>query len=350
MRALALTAHGGPEVVKLLDLPEPTLQPGGALVRVKAVALNHLDLWVRAGWSNLKLTFPHVQASDVAGVVERVADPSTALRPGGSAVKPGDRVLVQPFVSCGKCPQCAAGRENLCRQFHVRAEGVPGGAADLVAVPVDELTVLPDALSFEQAAAMSLTFLTSWHMLSARAQVAAGEWVLVHAAGSGVGSAAIQLARHLGAHVIATAGDDAKLARAKALGAEHGINYRTQDFVAEVRRLTEKRGVDVVFDSVGGDTFERSLRAVHVGGRVVTCGATSAPMATIDLRVLFLKQLSLLGSTMGTRAELRELVRLAAAGAFHPVIDRVLPVERYEEGERALEDRAVFGKVVLTFD
>lgn len=340
MRALALVAHGGPEVAQLLELPDPVLPIDGAIIRVKACALNHLDLWVRRGWPALRLTFPHIQGSDIAGVVEHVAD-------GVIAVKPGDRVLVSPGTSCGNCAACGSGNDSLCAKYHLRGETMAGGACERVAAAANDLLRLPDSLSFEEAAATSLTFLTAWHMLVARAHLARGEWILVQAAGSGVGSAAIQVARYLGAQIIATAGDDAKLDRAKALGAAHAINYRTADFLSEVRRITAKRGVDVVFESVGGETFEKSVRALAPGGRLVTCGATSGAEAKIDLRVLFWKQLSLLGSTMGGKRELAEVLRLAGAGHFKAVIDRVFPLEKAREALSALESREVFGKIVL---
>ena len=233
MKAVAIRAHGGPEVVNVEDLPDPKPGPGHVVVAVKAAALNHLDIWVRIGWPGLKLSFPHVLGSDVAGVVE-------AVGAGVDGVKAGDEVVVNPSLGCGRCERCLAGEENLCRRFSILGEHVSGGMAERFAVSARNVLPKPANLSFEEAAAVPLTFMTAWHALVARAGLRLGETVLVHAAGSGVGVAAVQIAKLLGARVIATAGSDAKLAKAKALGADHLVNYETQDFAAEVRKLTDK--------------------------------------------------------------------------------------------------------------
>jgi NADPH:quinone reductase-like Zn-dependent oxidoreductase len=340
MKAIAIRAHGGPEVVNLEDLPEPQARPGEVVVAVKAAAMNHLDIWVRIGWPGLKLAFPHVLGSDVAGVVESVG-------PGVEGVKPGDEVVVNPSLGCGRCEQCLSGHENLCRRFSILGEHVSGGMAEKLAVPARNVLPKPRNLSWEEAAAVPLTFMTAWHALVGRAQLRLGETVLVHAAGSGVGVAAVQIAKLMGARVIATAGSDAKLEKARALGADHLVNYETQDFLQEVRKLTDKRGVEVVFEHVGKKTWEKSILSAGIGGRIVTVGATTGYDPLTDLRHVFFRQLSILGSTMGTAAELTEVLRFVGEGKLRPVVDRVLPLAQAREGQAALAERAQFGKIVV---
>ena len=340
MKAVVMRAHGGPEVVKLEELPEPVAGPGEVVVRMRAVAVNHLDIWVRQGWPGLKLEFPHVFGSDGAGVVESVG-------PGVAAVKPGDEVVVNPSLGCGRCERCLSGQENLCRRFAILGEHVSGVMAEKVALQTRSVLPKPKSLSFEEAAAVPLTFLTAWHALVARAQVRPGETVLVHAAGSGVGTAAVQIAKLFGARVIATAGSDAKLEKARALGADEVVNYETQDFVQEVKRLTERRGVEVVFEHVGKKTWEKSILAAGVGGRIVTVGATTGYDPLTDLRHVFFRQLSILGSTMGSAGELLEVLRFVGEGKLRPVVDRVLPLADHAKAHAALSERAQFGKIVL---
>ncbi len=340
MKAVAIRSHGGPEVVNLEDLPDPQPLPGQVLVAVKAAALNHLDIWVRKGWPGLKLAFPHVLGSDVAGVVE-------AVGPGVDGVKTGDAVVVNPSLGCGRCERCLSGEENLCRRFSILGEHVSGGQAEKIAIPARNVMPKPARLSFEEAAAVPLTFMTAWHALVGRARIRAGETVLVHAAGSGVGVAAVQIAKLHGARVIATAGSDAKLEKAKGLGADEVVNYETQDFVQEVKRLTDKKGVEVVFEHVGKKTWEKSLLAAGIGGRVVTVGATTGYDPLTDLRHVFFRQLSILGSTMGTGGELLEVLKFVGEGKLRPVVDRVLPLADARKGQALLSERAQFGKIVL---
>jgi NADPH:quinone reductase-like Zn-dependent oxidoreductase len=340
MKAAALRAHGGADAVELLDLPDPSPTHGQAVVRVKAAALNHLDLWVRAGWPGLKLHFPHVLGSDVAGVVAEVG-------PGVEGWKAGDEVVVSPSIGCGRCERCLAGAEQLCRQFAILGEHVSGGQAELALVPARNLLPKPKGLSFEEAAAVPLTFLTAWHAVAVRAGLQAGETILIHAAGSGVGVAAVQIAKLLGARVIATAGSPAKLEKARALGADEVIDYEQQDFLAEVKRLTGKRGVDVVFEHVGKKTWEKSILATTIGGRIVTVGATTGFDPLTDLRHVFFRQLSILGSTMGPTAELVKVLAFVEQGRLKPVVDRVLPLAEVRAGQALLAERAQFGKIVL---
>ncbi len=340
MKAIAIREHGGPEVVKVEDLPEPRPGPGQVVVAVKAAALNHLDIWVRKGWAGLKLAFPHVLGSDVAGVVE-------AVGPGVEGTKPGDAVVVNPSLGCGRCERCLSGRENLCRRFAILGEHVSGGMAERLAVPARNVLPKPARLSFEEAAAVPLTFMTAWHALVERARVRTGETVLVHAAGSGVGVAAVQIAKLLGARVVATAGSAAKLEKARALGADEVVNYETQDFVQEVKRLTDRKGVDVVFEHVGKKTWEGSILAVGIGGRIVTVGATTGFDPLTDLRHVFFRQISILGSTMGTAGDLLEVLRFVGEGRLRPVVDRTLPLAEARAAQALLADRAQFGKIVL---
>jgi NADPH:quinone reductase-like Zn-dependent oxidoreductase len=338
MKAILIREHGGLDKLEITDVPDPTARPGEAVVRVRAVALNHLDIWLRRGVPGHKFPLPMIPGSEVAGVVESVDDPRW---------KAGDEVIVAPGYSCGLCTACLSGNDPICRNFGLFGETVSGGAAEKMAVPIRNLIRKPAALSFAEAAALPLDMLTAWHMLIARAQLRPGETVLVQAGGSGVGSAAIQIAKLWGATVYATAGTATKAARAKALGADETIVYTDHDFVDEVRRLTAKRGVDIVFEHVGGETFEKSLRALAKGGRLVTCGSTSGGEVTINLRLIFFKLLSILGSTMGSLAELHDIMKFVESGRLHPVIDRILPISEVAEGHRILEAREAFGKIVF---
>ena len=340
MKAVTIRSHGGPEVVKLEDLPDPQPGPGQVVVAVKAAALNHLDIWVRKGWPGLTLSFPHVLGSDVAGVVE-------AVGPGVDGVKAGDAVVVNPSLGCGRCEQCLSGHENLCRKFSILGEHVSGGQAQKLAVLARNVLPKPARLSFEEAAAVPLTFMTAWHALVQRAKVRPGETVLVHAAGSGVGVAAVQIAKLLGARVIATAGSDAKLEKAKGLGADEVVNYETQDFAKEVKRLTDRKGVEVVFEHVGKKTWEKSILSAAIGGRITTVGATTGFDPLTDLRHVFFRQISILGSTMGTAGDLLEVLKLVGEGKLRPVVDRVLPLAEARKGQELLSERAQFGKLVL---
>jgi NADPH:quinone reductase-like Zn-dependent oxidoreductase len=334
MFATRFHEHGGPEVLRHEEVADPRIGPGEVLVRVRACALNHLDLWQRRGLEKVRIPLPHVSGADVAG---EVVD-------GGP---PGQRVLLQPGLSCGRCQACLSGDDNLCASYDVLGYMSDGGYAELVRVPAANVVELPDHVSFVEAAAFPLTFLTAWHMLATRAGLVAGEQVLVLAAGSGVGQAAIQIARLFGARVIATAGGDGKLERARALGADEVIDHYAQDVVPEVRRLTAGRGVDVVVEHVGEATWARSVRCLARGGRLVTCGATTGPRGDLDLRHLFARQISLVGSYMGTKGELLRVARLFFAGRLRPVIDSRFPLSAAADAHRRLEAGVAFGKVVL---
>lgn len=340
MKAVIIREHGGLDRLEVTESPEPQLSGGSAIVRVRAVALNHLDIWVRRGVPGHKFPLPMIPGAEVAGTIDQIGA-------SGEGWSVGDEVIVAPGLSCGHCVACLSGNDPLCQRSGIFGETVNGGAAELMIVPIRNLIRKPQRLSFPEAAALPLDMLTAWHMLVARARLRPGETVLVHAGGSGVGSAAIQIARLWGATVFATAGSAQKAQRARELGADAAIEYRDADFVAEVRTLTGKRGVDVVVEHVGAETFERSLRALAKGGRLVTCGATAGADVTINLRLVFFKLLSILGSTMGSLAELHEIMGHVAAGRLRPVVDRVLPLDQIAEGHRILEAREAFGKIVL---
>jgi len=340
MKAIVIREHGGVERLEKSEVPDPTPRAGEAVVAVRAVALNHLDIWLRRGVPGHKFPLPMIPGAEVSGVIDEVPD--------GYGWKRGDEIIVAPGLSCGLCIACLSGNDPLCPDFGILGEARNGGCAEKIAVPIRNLVRKPASLSFAEAAAIPLDMLTAWHMLVARAQLRPGETVLVQAGGSGVGSAGIQVAKLWRAIVYTTVGSAEKAKRAKELGADETILYRETDFVAAVRALTGKRGVDIVFEHIGGETFERSLKALSRGGRLVTCGSTSGGEATINIRLIFFKLLSILGSTMGSVAELQEIMRHIEAGRLRPVVDRVLPIDQIAEGHRVLENREAFGKVVLT--
>jgi NADPH:quinone reductase-like Zn-dependent oxidoreductase len=340
MKAVVFERFGGPEVLELREVPEPSPKPDEVLVEVKACGINHLDLWVRQGLRGLDIEMPHILGNDVVGVAREVG---AVVR----HVKPGDRVLVCPTLSCGACAQCHAGDDNLCRQYDVIGRRRNGGYAERVAVPGVNCLPYPENLDWTDAAAVPLVFLTAWHMLVGRAAIKPGEDCLVIGGGSGVGSAAIQIARMLGARVIATAGGAAKLDRLRALGAHEVVDHASEDIPARVRDLTAKKGVEVVFEHVGGAVFEQAVGTLARNGRLVTCGATTGGKVNLDLNLLFGKHLALFGSWMGRRAELVEVLRFIGDGRLMPVVDSVLPLAEARRAHERIEAREHFGKVVL---
>jgi len=341
VKAIVFHQHGAPDVLKYEDATEPALRANDVLVRVRACALNHLDLWVRRGLPNVPIPLPHIPGSDIAGEIAKVSSDVSSIRV-------GQKVVLAPLVTCGKCPACLAGLDNHCRQATNLGYMIDGGCAEFVGAPEVNCLPCPENLKWEEAAAIPLVFQTAWHMLITRAQLQPGEDVLILGAGSGVGSAAIQIAKFFGAHVIATAGSDEKLSKAKGLGVDHLINHKTHKIRDEVRRITNKRGVDVVFEHVGTATWEDSLASLAPAGRLVTCGATTGYDAKVDLRFLFSRQLSLLGSYMGTKAELCTVMKLVAAGKLKPVVDRIYPLAEAGAAHAYLESGSQFGKVVLS--
>lgn len=337
MKAVRIHEFGGPEVLKFEDVPDPELRKDQVLVHVKACALNHLDLWIRKGIPGIQL--PLILGSDVSGVITGVGEYITDL-------KVGQRVILAPMSSCYHCEHCLRGEHSLCRQFAVRGERIQGGDCEYVAVPRLEVIPIPDSLTYDEASAIPLVFLTAWHMLVTRAKVQHGQTVLVLGAGSGVGSAAIQICKMLGCTVITTAGSERKLDLARELGADHVINHYKQKIAEEVKKVV-RSGVDVVFEHTGQATWPESLRAMKVGGTLVTCGATTGPEAKLDIRVLFTRQLTLMGSFMGTHGDLHEVLKYVFAGNLKPVVDRSFPLREAAKAHEYLEKGEQFGKVIL---
>lgn len=339
MRAVRFHEFGGPEVLRLEAVPDPIPGPGEVLVRVRACGVNRLDLFVRAGHVPVKVPLPHISGSEVAGEV-------AALGAGVRGLAEGQRVAVFPYLHCGACEYCLAGEPSTCLRSDILGLISDGGYAELVKVPANAVQPLPDGLSFEQAAALALATVTAWHMLE-RARLAPGETALVLAGGSGVGSAALQIARLRGARVIATATSDAKLERARQLGAHEVVNTEREDLREAVRHLTNRRGVDVVVEHVGQATWPASVASLARNGRLVTCGATTGSQVGFDLWPMFAKQISFIGCYGGRPNDLRQVLQAAARGDLQPVVDRVLPLERLAEAQQALADRAQFGKIVI---
>lgn len=338
MRAILLHEHGGPE--KLIDgeIDTPTPGPAEVLVRIQATALNHLDIWVREGMAHLKLTYPHILGSDIVGELAEDKTP----------------VIVSPGLSCMHCQKCLSGRDNLCRRYHILGEHTRGGYAEYIAVPRANIIPRPQrrsdtgaALSLTDVAAFPLAMMTAWQMLKRRADVQPGETVVIIGAGSGVGSAGVQVAKLLGARVIATATSDTKLAKARGLGADETINSKETELAGAVKSLTNKRGADVIFEHVGEAVWEQCIQAIAWGGRLVTCGATTGHKVTTDLRHVFFRQISILGSTMASKGDLIATVEHLAAGRLSPVVDTVMPMSEVRAAHQRMEDRAQFGKIVL---
>ncbi|MAY79358.1 MAG: alcohol dehydrogenase [Deltaproteobacteria bacterium] len=327
MKTYRIDQHGGPEVLRIVDVEEPIPGPDEVLVNVTHVGLNHLDVWVRRGVDSHPFPLPLVPGSDVVGIREDT----------------GDRVALHPGFGCLKCEICKHGRHDLCRHYQIRGESINGGMAQRVVVPKTHL--MPCPIEPAKAAAMPLSLLTAWHMLVGRARVRPGQKVLIQAGASGVGSLAIQVAKLHGAEVAVTASTERKRERCMELGADHAWTY--EEAKTEVRSWTQKRGVDIVMDHVGEATWKQSVRALARGGTLVTCGATTGHQANIDLRVLFFKQLNLLGSTMGTMDEMQEAWAAVTTGAIRPVVDKIMPMTELAKAHTMLESRALAGKVVM---
>jgi NADPH:quinone reductase-like Zn-dependent oxidoreductase len=340
MKAVRFHEHGGPEVLRYETAHDPECGPGEALIEVRAASINHLDLLVRRGLPGMRFDLPHIPGADAAGVVRAVGDSV-------GTIEVGQRVTINPGFSCGRCEFCAAGNGSQCLSFRVFGEHTDGTYAELIAVPEYNVLPIPEHVGFEDAAAAPLVFLTAWSMMITKGQIQPGEDVLVLGAGGGVGTAAIQIAHLAGCRVWAAAGSEEKLKRARQLGADELINYRTEEFDRVVRDRTAKRGVDVVVDYVGADTWVRSLRAARRGGRILTCGATTGPTPQTDLRHIFFRQLRIIGSTMGSAKDFHDVMKLVFSGRLRPVVDRVMPLGEAAEAHRLIEGRHVFGKLLL---
>jgi len=340
MKAVVFHEHGGVDRLRYEDRPDPVVKDNEVLVRVRACALNHLDIWGRIGLPGIHIPLPHISGSDICGEVVSTGRLVTRARS-------GDAVIVSPGLSCGVCEYCLSGRDSMCRSYKIIGYLVDGGYAELVSVPEVNIIPMPEWLKPEEAAAVPLVFMTAWHMLVTKAEVSPGEYVLVLGAGSGVGSAAIQIAKLFGARVIATAGSEGKLRLAKILGADELVNHSEQDLAAEARRITEKRGVDIVFEHVGSATWEKSVKALAAGGRLVTCGATTGYMGQTDIRYLYSRQLSILGSYMASKGELLKVIDLVKQRRLKPVVDKVYPLAEAAKAQERMEKREHFGKIVL---
>ena len=340
MQAIIFQKHGTPENLEYAFVPRPVPGHGEVLVKVRAVALNHLDLWALMGMRNVAIPLPHVPGCDISGeVIEK--------GPGVKGIPLGKPVIVAPGVSCGTCSYCKSGWDSLCPKYNILGLQRNGGYAQFAAVPARNIIPVSKKISFEAWAAVPLVYLTAWHMLVTRANLKKGETVLIHAAGSGVGSAGIQIAKYLGAKVITTVGSDKKAQIAKKLGVEHVINYRKTDFPAEIMKITKARGVEVVLEHIGPETFQASLACLAKKGRLVTCGVTSGPTTQLDIRFVFARQLSIIGCYMGGLPELKSVIRLIEKGQLKPVLDEVFPLREARKALERMESRANFGKIIL---
>ena len=342
MKAVEYTGHGGTEVIRYGDVPRPEPGPGEVLVDVRAGSLNHLDLWTRRGLPGLDLDLPHVPGSDAAGEVVAVGEETGRF-------EPGDRVAIDASVSCGECEFCRDGEETMCVEYRILGEHLPGVHAKTVAVSEDNLVPVPDGVDWEVAAAAPLVFGTAWRMLVTRGEIRPGETVLVLGASGGVGHAAVQIAAHAGAEVIAAAGSEEKRTIVRQLGADRAVDSR-DGFAEEIRASTGKRGVDVVVDHVGEATWDDSLRSLAKGGRLLTCGATTGPVGETDIRRVFGNQLAVIGSTMATPGELDDVLSLVWDGTLEPRIRATLPMSETARGHELLAEREGVGKVVLVPD
>ncbi|MEN3044200.1 MAG: alcohol dehydrogenase catalytic domain-containing protein [Candidatus Hydrothermales bacterium] len=338
MKAAYIENHGGPEVLKIGEINEPEIREGEVKVKVKACSLNHLDIWVRRGLPNLKIQFPHILGSDIAGVIEEIKDENTYF-------KKNDKVILYPATFCGYCEKCISGKENFCKEYKILGENVKGGNAEYIVVKKELLMPYPSNLSFEEAACLPLTLLTAMQMVK-KSKIKPFQTALVMAAGSGVSVMLIQILKALNCYVVAGSSSDDKLKKAKELGADEIINYTDKDWE---KKLKGKK-IDVIFDHIGKDFLFSLLRISKWGGKIITCGATSGFDTSIDLRYIFFKQISLIGSTMGARKHLLQGINLLNSGKIKPVIDRVLPLEKIKDAHILLEEKKVFGKIVLKVD
>ena len=346
MKSVVFEGHGGLDVLKPADMPEPQPQEGEVRVKVKSCALNHLDIWVREGLpGNPKIPMPHIGGCDISGTLD-------ALGSGvkDSSFKIGAPVLVASGVSCGECEFCRANRDPLCKKFNILGFQRQGGLAEKICVPARSIIPLSASSRYllSDWAAFPLVFTTAWSMLMEKVKLQAGETILVQAAGSGIGSAAIQFAKAVGAKVITTVGEDWKIAEAKKLGADEVLNYKKEDFEKRVKDLTEGRGVDVAFEHIGPEVFVQSLRCLAPGGRLVTCGSTSGPDVTFNLRALFSKNVTVFGNYMGSIDGLKKAVQWAEEGRLKPLVGKTFPLDQTREAQRCMISRDFFGKIVVT--
>lgn len=340
MKAVVFYENGGVDKLTYTDIEKPRISPYEVLVEVKACALNHLDVWVRQGLPGIEIPMPHILGSDIAGEVAEVGREVKNFRP-------GDKVLIAPGVRCRKCVHCITNNDSMCNSFKIMGFQVQGGYAEFAKAHVDNIIPISDKYSFEEWAAIPLVFLTAWHMLITRGQLRPGENVLIHAAGSGIGSAAIQIAHLAGARVITTARGKEKLEKAKRLGADEVIDYSEENYTERAKLITNNKGVDLIFEHIGPDTWEKNLQCLTKGGRMVVCGATSGSVSTIDIRFLFMKQHAIIGCYMGSKKELLDVLNLVELGRLRPVIDSIFPLKEASAAHQKMLNRENFGKIVL---
>ncbi len=342
MKATVFKEHGSVDKLVYTDFAEPEISSSEVLVKVKACGINHLDIWVREGLPGVTIPLPHILGCEITGEIAAIG---SRIKVKGLSI--GQRVLIAPGISCGKCEYCLSSNDSLCHEFNIMGFQVNGGYAEYAEAPAGNIIPISDKLSFEEWAAVPLVFLTAWNMLKTRGNLTTGETVLIHAAGSGIGSAAIQIARLSGANIITTVGSDRKRKKARALGADHIINHSKEDFADKVNELTDGKGVDLVFEHIGPETWEKSMSCLKRGGRIVTCGATSGPTVSLDIRFLFAKQFSISGCYMGSKSELLKVLELVESGRLKPVVDSVFPLKDAVAAQTKMLDRKQFGKIVL---
>lgn len=340
MKAVVFYEHGDIEKLKYTDVNDPGLAAHEVKIGVRACGINHLDIWVRQGLRGAEIPMPHILGSEIAGEIAELGQ-------GVKNLVVGQRVLASPGLSCRRCRHCLSGNDSQCSDFKIIGYQLQGGYAEYAVVPAEDVIPISARLSFEEWAAVPLVFLTAWHMLVTRAGLGPGQDVLIHAAGSGIGSAAIQIARLCGARVITTVGKKEKIEKARLLGAREVVNYTEEDFVTAVKRFTRDKGVEVVFEHIGQETWEGSLACLAPGGRMVVCGATTGPIGTVNIPYLFMKHLSIHGCYMGSRGELMDVLDLVEQGRLRPVVDTVFPLKEAPIAQKKMEERRFFGKLVL---
>jgi NADPH:quinone reductase-like Zn-dependent oxidoreductase len=341
LNAIRIHAHGGVDQLRHEDAEEPRIAaPKEVIVKLEAAAMNHIDIWVRIGATGMQIPMPHILGADGAGVVVDVGSDVKNIRT-------GDKVCLYSFSGCGQCEFCLSDRDFMCIRVKSLGERLDGTYAEYVKVTAANCFPIPSYMSFDEGAAFPLVFLTVWRMLVANAGLQPGESLLIIGIGGGVASAALQLAKRIGARVIVTSGSDEKIERAKALGADHGINHRRQNFAEEVRNLTDNRGVDVVLDSVAGEVWQKSLASLTHGGRLVTCGATAGGEPTDDLHTMISKELKIYGSTLGSREDFRQLLSFLEICKIHPIIDQKFPLKEAAAAQQRMEEARQFGKILL---
>ena len=342
MKAAIFKEYGGCEKLEYTDFELPKINYNEVLIEVKACALNHLDLWVRQGIRGSALKLPHILGNDISGIVKKVDKVTNNF-------KIGDEVVISPGISCGNCQFCLQGKDSYCRSYEIiGAMNYHGGYAEYVKVPIQNVLPFNFNLSFEEVASLPLVFLTAWNMLTTKGKIKMGETILIYGAGSGVGSAAIQIAKMHGLNVISTVGNNEKIQKAKDLGADEIINHNTDNLREKIKEFTNKQGVDIVFDHIGEKTWENSIKCLKVGGRMVTCGATTGPQGITDIRYIYSKQLSILGSYMASKNELIEVLKFVQLNKLKPVVDTILPLQKASQAHKLMEERKHFGKIVLT--